>query len=336
MPSHILHDVFAAEAVSAHIPEFPVSGELLGAMTLGAQGPDLFFHNRRRKPSGVFVGARMHRHGYGRVVAEMCGHAEKNPSPRWAYVLGFTTHAILDRRLHPFINYFAGWHAPGDDGTMELRYMHPFFERILDVLFSQRMRGVHPMEIDFATAVELPAATRDSVLDLLTRGIEGAYEIGDPSLAARVDNAYRDSLSYYRHSNRIGLADLAATRQARDGDIRHWIALVHPPVLPDGIDYANERHAEWCLPCDSGDVRSDSAWDLYDAALEDSRDALRAVYRALVEGGNSGQAAADAVAEAVGVSDLSSTREQRCVRRYSRPLPLNRVVDAVLDAAEGV
>lgn len=333
MPSHILHDVFAADAISAHLPGFSMGPENRRAMTLGAQGPDLFFHNRRRRPSGVFVGARMHRHGYGRVVAEMCRHAGPDPSPQWAYILGFATHAILDRHLHPFINYFAGWHSPGDDESLSLRYMHPFFERILDVLFCRRARGVHPMEIDFFGAVSLTAETRGPVLDVLRRGIEGAYDITDPSLAARILNAYEDSMGYYRHSNRINLEELGVARQSRNGDIRHWVSLVHPPLLLDEIDYANELHSPWCLPCDSDDTRTDSAWDLYDAALEESARALKATHRTLVDG-ETGEGAFGGVAAAVGVSDLSSTREARCVRRHCDPLPLNRVIDAVLEAAD--
>ena len=329
MPSHVLHDIFADECLSTYLGGLPITDSARRSLTLGAQGPDLFFHNRRTKPSGVFLGARMHRSRYGRAVAEMTKAASTEPDETWTYVLGFATHAILDRRLHPFINYFSGWFVPGEESTRPLRYMHPFFERVLDVLFCRSKRGRHPSEIDFLAEVTVPESGLSSVLAVLGAGLRGAYDIDESSLDTRIRNAYSDSIGFYTHSNQVRVADVAdAIDRARDeASLRHWLALIHPPVLKEGIDYANEERRRWTLPCDDSVVHYETAWELYDAALADAEEAIRTTYAALCGEGH------EPVVHAVGTSDLSSTRDERCVRAHSIPLPLNDAIDEVIATA---
>jgi hypothetical protein len=64
MPSQIAHFIFAQDLVSALSPsdQNRIQPEYL---FLGAQGPDIFYHNLRTKPSGVFYGGLMHRPGLG-------------------------------------------------------------------------------------------------------------------------------------------------------------------------------------------------------------------------------------------------------------------------------
>jgi hypothetical protein len=350
MPSHILHDLFAREAISTYLPSSLAAvflSEHSSALTLGAQGPDLFFHNRRRRPSGVQIGAKMHRKGYGTTVAEMArtaggggsalvGHDGRSPATlrrRWAYVFGFATHAILDRHLHPFINYFAGWRRAGDGDTEHLRYAHPLFERVLDVLFCEAKRGVHPSSIDFYSQVRLNQNTEKDTLALLEHAARCAYDLDDPKLGQRVRNAYLDSIGYYKHCNQLRLDDLTDTAARSPDQLRRWLTLIHPPILPRDIDFLNEGRRRWCLPCDEKDVRQSTAWELYRAAVREAESTITAL--AAMAGDFSARTvesqAVDAIAESVGNSDLSSTREARCVRKYSDPLPLHRVVDEIMD-----
>src|SRR5690606_6736764 len=137
MPSHIAHTAFAVESL-AQLGR----ADLLGSrdheyLVLGSQGPDMFYHNQRTMPSGISFGSLLHRRSYGSFCAEILAWlVSENLGPDSAagkYLLGYITHAILDRYMHPFINYFAGWYDPADPETEVFRFAHPFLERILDL-----------------------------------------------------------------------------------------------------------------------------------------------------------------------------------------------------------
>ncbi len=137
MPSHISHALFAEDVIASVFGPDHFRRHL-NAMTFGAQGPDLFYHTRRTRPSCVMFGSLIHKKGYGTLAANMARSVltsqETIDSNSAAYLLGFTTHAFLDRKLHPYINYRAGWVEDGQADTEKYRHSHVFLERIIDVL----------------------------------------------------------------------------------------------------------------------------------------------------------------------------------------------------------
>ena len=159
MPSHFTHLLFAEEALRGALGER--AQEILDAhgnlFRFGAQGPDFFYHNQRTMPTGLRYGVSLHRHGYGNFVEAMAREALRlsagHASELSAFILGFTTHAPLDRRTHPFIGYFAGWDDPRDERTRRLHHSHPFLERILDLLVLEKRFGKTPAEFDFLSQV---------------------------------------------------------------------------------------------------------------------------------------------------------------------------------------
>ena len=73
MPSQLAHMLLAEEACGLAFgsPSAFRDAPAHPFLVLGAQGPDIFYHNRRRKPSGLHFGALIHRKGYGRLTAAM-------------------------------------------------------------------------------------------------------------------------------------------------------------------------------------------------------------------------------------------------------------------------
>ena len=120
MPSHIAHSLFAEDVLTASAAEALIEA-FPRIITFASQGPDLFYHNRRTKPTSTFLGLQIHREKYGSLVSAMTTQALSQGlpfhSPQGAYIASFITHAFLDRRIHPFINYFAGWVDPGKQET---------------------------------------------------------------------------------------------------------------------------------------------------------------------------------------------------------------------------
>jgi len=337
MPSHFAHLIHTEDSLTAAFPDLGGPPTALAPyLTLGAQGPDIFYHNRRRKPSGLLYGALQHRKNYGRVVGAMVGWAREQGLPLQSeagmFVAGYATHAVLDRILHPFINYYSDL----PDGRVFPR-AHAFFERIVDVLLMRRIRGLEPREVDFRAAVDCGEELPPVLGDMLTAGFTAAFDraTDDTDLPARLHNAYLDSLGFYAHTS---MADAAAMRRALahaedERRERAFIALLHPPELPGGRDYGNDGHAPWCHPCDETETSTASLYDLYEQAV----DAAARVLGGLAAGWEDRIPLLDAHADAtepsvealVGNHNLSDERLLPCERVCADPLPLLDIVDEV-------
>ena len=155
MPSHFTHLIFAEESLAGALgdeatPILRTHGNLL---RFAAQGPDIFYHNQRTMPTGLRFGVALHKHGYGAMVGELVREALRlgmGPATELgAYILGFATHAILDRHTHPYIIHFAGWDEGGRQGDNRVYHTHPFLERILDLLVLEERRGLEPSAVRF-------------------------------------------------------------------------------------------------------------------------------------------------------------------------------------------
>lgn len=290
MPSHISHAIFAEDLytrLTSHDFETASASEnseIRRALTIGAQGPDIFYHNQRSMPSGLLIGSLLHRKGYGSVCARMLEHClignHSSQSPNGAYVIAFISHAVLDRIFHPYINYFAGWPNQAD-GSEEYRHCHPFMERIVDLAIAAYRRPSLNGEslsksFAFASNFDAESPVRDTIEHLLLQGLKGTYRriSQDPELERRIANAYRDSRGFYYYCEQNDQAN---------GDVR-WASLLHPARLPKNIDFANVLHTRWCDPCDQHIGSSESLYQLYDRALSRAMDIIGPV-ASMLDGG---------------------------------------------------
>ncbi len=327
MPSQLAHLVFAAESIDAAFDRAPVplDSPYLG---FGAQGPDIFYHNRRRKPSGLEYGALLHRRGYGTAVAALVRYGIDNRLPLdsnyGAYVIAFSTHALLDRIVHPFINYFAGWGMLAAAAPPTLPFqLHAYFERILDCLLLDRWWGLNASTFDFVAAFScgerLPADICAGLSAALCAVTDRAAN--DAQLGARLHNSYLDSLGFYRTTNLIDATRLR-TLMLQVGDPRRlarWLSLIHPVSLPPGIDLANETHAGWYHPCGAAELRHESFWDLLNSAMSAAPATVQAVAAAW-----NGSIEPRALVGIVGDQNLSDGRHvgRPCRKRRCNPFPL--------------
>jgi hypothetical protein len=333
MPSHVTHLLFAEEALRAALGD-RAAGLLESHGNLfrfGAQGPDFFYHNQRSMPTGLRYGVALHRHGYGLFMAELVREARRlsaGPgSELAAFILGFATHAPLDRRAHPYIGYFSGGGDPQTEPERRIYHAHPFLERILDVLVLRERTGASMDQLDFLSQVRCGKTLPYPVVKAMVKGLNAVY----PSYSyksrdrIRVENAYHDSIFFYKLTNHLNpdLCRLAYKKDRKEGFKQRRLGLIHPRALPADIDFLNLAHAPWCHPCDDQDRRSDSFMDLYQAALEECVGMLGAVNDAI-----SGHGELEEVARRVGNESLDTGREN-CAPRFSRPLPLRSILDAM-------
>ena len=339
MPSQLAHLLFAIDSVASALPTAAAEAILAHrtALGVGAQGPDLFLHNRRSKPSALRYGSRLHRAGYGSVLADAALAARRrNADPLGrlaAYLYGFATHAALDRFLHPYVNYHSGWFERDHPETLRLRAMHAFLERLIDTaLVSARCRTV-PSALPALAYLDLGRELPDPIVEALEHGLRSQIPAAaaDSELTTRLNNAYRDARGYYNWAH----GDLANARRAaaahpgpREQRIRA-LSILHPDTVPNGLDVLNLRRRRWRDPCPDGRWRNESVPQLYRRALVFGAGAVAELHRML-----SASAAAavpsyrEALRRAVGDSDLSDHYARRtvCRKRLSRPLPLRRVL----------
>ncbi len=358
MPSHLTHQVFLEEALRRAEIEEPLSEHVAPYAVLGAQGPDIFFHNQRRKPSGLTYGSLIHRHGYGRVCASAYRYSVarslstgQEPLDRrswaFAYTVGFAGHAVLDRYTHPYINYWAGWAHHDDPSTERLRGMHPFLERLVDIRILRRYRNTAPVEYGFYDQVncspaDSPGAPPESLVSLLEQSLRATYRRAaeDSRLPDRIRSAYRDSMSYYQFTDCVDESYVReGLRRERAGEIAgRWLSIIHPPVIPRAVDVMNNQHRWWCHPCNRVEEHHESFWDLLDEAQ--GRMVLVAQTFAdawmISDCEETVTANATRIETMVGNENLSDGRksERPCRKHHSDPLPLPELQQKIKELIE--
>jgi hypothetical protein len=249
-----------------------------------------------------------------------------------AFILGFATHAPLDRRAHPFIGYFAGWEDPKEEYSRRRYHSHPFMERILDVLVLKEKFGKSPAEFDFFSKVRCGKMLPYPVIKAMVKGLNSTY----PAYSfksrnrLRVENAYHDSIFFYRATNHLNpdLVRLAYRRDRNEGFRERRLGLLHPLEVPPGYDFLNLSHADWCHPCDDTSVSTASFLDLYEQALADCTPKLARLYEVLA-----GQAPLEGLGALLGNESLDTGREQ-CTPVHSRPFPLPRILEEIYQKME--
>ncbi len=338
MPSHFVHLLFAEEALRGALGE--KADDILGAhgnlFRFGAQGPDLFYHNQRTMPTGLRYGVALHRHGYGSFIEALTKEALRlslgPTSDLGAFLLGFATHAPLDRKAHPFINFFAGWADPHDTENRRLYHAHPFLERVIDVMVLRERFGKAPADFDFLSQVNCGKSLPYPVLKAMVKGLNAVYpQYGFKSRnRLRIENAYHDAISFYKLTNHLNpeLLKLAFRRDKTEGFLQKRLGLLHPLVVPVGYDFLNLSHASWCHPCSDAETFTTSLLDLYEQALDICKPMLATLHAVL-----SGRAPLEGVAAAVGDESLDTGREP-CTPVHSRPLPLRQILDDLYQSLE--
>ncbi|TFH05835.1 MAG: hypothetical protein E4H09_01340 [Spirochaetales bacterium] len=337
MPSHVAHLLFAESVASSLGVEELTMPPLRSFITLGAQGPDIFYHNQRRRPTGLAYGSLMHRHGYGTTVSWMWEWASREESPltSWigAWVAGFASHAILDRFTHPFINHFSAWLDPDDPASARYRSMHPFMERLIDLALLDHFKGKHPNDIDFFGSVDCGPEPPAEWIRMLAYALRHTYPKAahDKLLDQRLTCAYLDCRGYYQFTNAVDRPYLEQGLAREDqGDIKsRWLTIVHPPNLPSDLDTLNMENRQWCHPCNHAEVSTASFMDLYWEALSEAVRAIAPVIE--LWGALPTEHGRLRIAAAVADWNLSDGRETErpCRKRHANPLPLYELQERI-------
>ncbi|ADN02353.1 hypothetical protein [Spirochaeta thermophila] len=331
MPSHITHALVAwkawALATGRSVPrEGPLPSELR-ALTFGAQGPDIFFHNRRRKPSGLSLGALAHRRAYGPLTSAMQETLAEDDALGLAYLAGWITHAITDRILHPYVIYRSGWFSPELPHTKRYIRCHTLLERLIDLHLLAGETALEIEELDFRHYVDLGEEAPAWFVRMLKTGFRSTYQEArkDKKLVLRIRNAYADARDFYAaihpvtHTLVLRRMEERPSREAR----LKGLTLLHP-LLPPSFDIANTRRSLWYEPTPPPTPRREGIAELFQKAVDLSADTIAPLYSPRVS-----KAPLEAfLRDRTNLSD--GRHEGRSHVRYSNPLPLPSYLEDLL------
>ncbi len=337
MPAQITHEVFAREAFGLALEGMP-SGSVETHpgpyLVFGAQGPDFCLHSHRSKPTGLIFGQLLHNEGYGTFVRHLVDYARRLgktfASPIGEFIAAFTTHAVLDRATHPFINYFSGWVSPRNPGSEQYSNCHAFYERIIDV-FVLRVRGDTAItQYDFFSHFDCGDTLPPDLSGAITEAIVSTFPeySNAQKVSRRIENAYFDTRNFYMFTNPPDGQNRRAAHEMEQGQGKtpsRLLALFHPVGLPD-LDYLNAARAGWNHPGIAEEMHTESFFDLYDRALATAAQTIRAVADAFDD-----RITGDELEAVVGNENLSDGRKKKARRKLEivRPLPLQDVLRTV-------
>jgi hypothetical protein len=361
MPSQILHTLFGEDVIAGIYrriaPQFGiVAGKALEkinlthkkAFVLGCQGPDIFYHSRERRPVGLEYGTLLHRRGAGIFTAGLLkmglpdpppdeddirsGRREKGINALGAYALGFMTHALLDRAAHPYIVYKSGWVSPQKPETLRYAKFHAFFERILDVLMLERLRGEPVSAWDQEGILagicgNPPLGLKELLAKALARAFpERAGK--DQKLSLRIENTFADCRYFYRFTDprRTSLSNPADGKSGPSVSLEN-LAYVFPENLPPNPDFLNLEKKPWYYPAGenrAADFRSFP--EVYEDAVTSAAECIAPV---ITEYLATGIFPIKEAARAIGNGGLSIVDEngKPCAPAHSEPLPLGGVLE---------
>lgn len=224
------------------------------------QGPDfLFFHRfwfRRKLNPVVELGDRFHNQSCGPALLHMVDQAKKRPELR-EYVLGFVTHHLLDRTIHPYIHYRAGYE----------KYKHQKLEVILDTILLKEQKGIETWKTPLAPEIDVGKELPQPIMDLLFQTAKTFYPDMMKSIEAKhFHQAYRDqkrafSLFYDPTGIKLMLT-LGKIKPFR-----------HTPYFPQQ-DYLNLHRKKWHHPAIADEAHEESFWDLWEQAIQQGEEIL--------------------------------------------------------------
>jgi hypothetical protein len=251
------------------LSEFPAKRNLYHA---GCQGPDVLLFHRFwswRVPSrAVRLGNLMHSRNCGPVLVDVFSQSLMLPEPDRSeallYFLGFLTHHLLDRNLHPYINWNAGY--KGMD--------HQRFELALDAAFLRKLKHEDVSRLPGWKEIDLNAG-----LPLRIRRIlRDTSMLHYPELAGLSLDGWQAAYLDMRFAFRLMFDPKGWKKSLAAGSLR---GLFYPSIpslsTPDLPDYLNERHAEWRHSAVLSEVRTESVWELWEQALQDAGKVLDAL-----------------------------------------------------------
>ncbi|MBP3428167.1 MAG: zinc dependent phospholipase C family protein [Clostridia bacterium] len=272
MPASYVHQSIAADACR-RLGVYSAA-PLSCAVRAGAEGPDpLFFSftSAITSPGLRFLprlAAMIHTQRTDEFLLSLMD-ACRGDALLEAYCCGFLSHYAADTVCHPFI-YAHSLTARGRYSST----MHSALEHALDTLLYRRRGHAQGLPEQMAGLASLPPSAKDSAARAITHAAHRTFPGAAPQ-----ETAIRRSLDQ----------SVSLTRLLRPGESRRVAAAAHLPFgagralrahmlppEPPPCDVANDARAPWASIWTPQEKRTESFFDLVEAAISRSCDLIEA------------------------------------------------------------
>ena len=244
--------------------------QLRRVFNLGCQGPDFLFYYHflpwKRDKKMVPLGSAMHQQHCGPFLIDLIGQVRGRGlyNPAVVYVLGFLSHHLLDRQMHPYVFYQSGFK----------KWNHQRFEIILDTRIAKKKLRVETWRTPVWKEIYVGPALPKGVVEALSQAAASHY----PELVKDVstedwEEAYRDMI----RAQKLFHDPSGVKRILTLGQIE---PLVYKKKLPP-LDYLNEARTVWNCPTSKEETYTHSVWDLWEIAMDDGAAVMSEAIQAL-------------------------------------------------------
>lgn len=270
MPAAISHYLLARKVLDD--PSFD-SGKSFSenAFLWGAQGPDFFYTHRffpwQKGKSLKEIGERLHQTRPSLIFdfAQEYENSAQGNDTSLSYVLGFLCHYAFDSVAHPFVNYGAEMlHELIKPSTVET--CHNEVEANLDVILLRYERAELPTDFGLKRAVPKDDLVKQEMAAFYQQLAARLYgvQISREFIAQAADDC-RTAFGWM--TDRTTLKKKILLRVEK-GKLPVLSCHVRSMTEETDFDYSNVLHREWAWPVDTGELRTESYFDLYAQAAE--------------------------------------------------------------------
>lgn len=245
MPNIWMHLEYGQQLAGEFRSRFPFLHKLQPQeqlYNLGCQGPDfLLYHSFlpwSKDAGALHLGDLMHTQHCGPVLIDCWEAARTLEGPEAdqarLYFLGFLTHHLLDRNLHPYINWKAGYKFRD----------HQRFEIDLDTLFMKRLRGVNTWQNAAWTRIDAGPRLSEPVHHILHTTALRHYPEAMGKLPSEIwQSSYRDMVLAHRC-----LYDPKGWKKALAWGRTRRLFSRKLTAHEEQLDYLNDRHSSGGIP----------------------------------------------------------------------------------------
>lgn len=236
---------------------------------MGCQGPDFLLYHRflpwMRSSVMNRLGTAMHLINCGPAIMDLLDAVKgkssegKHADPSVIYTLGFVSHHVLDRHLHPFVFSRSGFS----------KWDHQRYEIMVDTLIARKLRGIETWKTPVWKEIEIGGLLPAPILDAFQLIVRNHY----PELAHLIrrddwNTANRDMIK----AQRLFHDPTGIKRTLALGQLEPFV--FHREVL---FDVLNEANLPWIDPIDKQIDHHENFWTLWEQAMIDSLSIIRTI-----------------------------------------------------------
>lgn len=277
MPAAITHYLHAKRVLEERKKEDPSFSPCEDAFYWGAQGPDFLFCSRylpwQKGESLAEYGGKLHALPPAETFSAIKRYEEQNlgNAVLRSYVDGFLCHYSADRICHPFVQ--SGTYALlQEDPSQNEEVFHNQIESALDIIMLRYETAQLPLEFPLKHTVPKNKQVMDCIADLYVFLLDTLFS--KKISHAEMFRALEDCRTIFSLlTDRTGFKKNLVERL--EGKKKRTVSChIRGISENDETDYANLLNGEWRWPPESGTVRDENFFVLYEHAVEDALELL--------------------------------------------------------------